>query len=355
MERADVVVVGAGVMGAATARALAEAGRDVLLLERHHLGHDLGSSHGSSRVFRLSYPAAEYVRLARSSLEAWEALEAQCGETLLLRNGSLDLGEGTHANAAALAEAGETFEMLTGREAGWRWPIAVDPSEQVLFQPRGAVILADRAHAALVSSSRDAGATVLEHAHVESIEPHASGVRVTTDDLEVECGTIVVAAGAWTAKLLRPLGIVLDVRVTRETVTHFDLTGALELPAVIDDARPQPAAGAAARPGQVTYSVGSPGLGLKVGLHDSGPEVEPDAPGVPLESVIAWAAAWSSGRFPQIDPSPVAVDTCLYTSTPEARFVLERHDRVVVGSACSGHGFKFAPAIGLRLAELATT
>ena len=60
-------------------------------------------------------------------------------------------------------------------------------------------------------------------------------------------------------------------------------------------------------------------------------------------------------RFPEVDPEPVQADTCLYTSTDDRTFVLDRRGRAVVGSACSGHGFKFAPAVGRRLAELAMT
>ncbi len=63
--------------------------------------------------------------------------------------------------------------------------------------------------------------------------------------------------------------------------------------------------------------------------------------------------AWVAERLPDVDPEPVGAETCLYTTTPDESFVLERRGRVVVGSACSGHGFKFAPAVGRRLAELA--
>jgi sarcosine oxidase len=63
--------------------------------------------------------------------------------------------------------------------------------------------------------------------------------------------------------------------------------------------------------------------------------------------------SWTRGIFHLADSSPAAAETCLYTSTQDERFVVERRGRTVVGSACSGHGFKFAPAIGERLAALA--
>ena len=58
-------------------------------------------------------------------------------------------------------------------------------------------------------------------------------------------------------------------------------------------------------------------------------------------------------RLPGVAPEPVGAETCLYTTTADESFLLERRGRVVVGSACSGHGFKFAPAVGERLARLA--
>ena len=57
-------------------------------------------------------------------------------------------------------------------------------------------------------------------------------------------------------------------------------------------------------------------------------------------------------RFPDADPAPHLTETCFYTNTSDESFVLERHGPVVVGSPCSGHGFKFAPLIGERLAHL---
>jgi sarcosine oxidase len=135
------------------------------------------------------------------------------------------------------------------------------------------------------------------------------------------------------------------VRVTRETVAYFRL----------DDPRPLPSV-AKLRPGtgaHAIYALPDPTYGLKVGCHNCGPEVDPDTSGDPAPELVARAAAWTREVFPTVAAEPAAVETCLYTSTADERFVLERHGRIVVGSACSGHGFKFAPAVGERLARLA--
>src|SRR5512134_943439 len=113
---ADIVVVGAGIVGVATARALAGYGGSVLLLERFELGHDRGSSHGTSRIFRLNYPDERFVRLAMAAGSAWRELEAARGERLIERVGSLDLGPAATETARALAGCGARHEMLSAAE-----------------------------------------------------------------------------------------------------------------------------------------------------------------------------------------------------------------------------------------------
>jgi sarcosine oxidase len=108
----------------------------------------------------------------------------------------------------------------------------------------------------------------------------------------------------------------------------------------------------AAGGGHGTYALHDPTYGLKLGKHKSGSPLDPgDQPGPQAELVEQMREAVAR-YFPTADSNPVDVQTCLYTNTDDERFVLERHGRIVVGSACSGHGFKFAPVVGERLADL---
>ena len=166
--------------------------------------------------------------------------------------------------------------------------------------------------------------------------------------LETSAGTIaaravVVTAGAWARRLLAPLGIELPVRETRETVAYFPFPGDEPPPSVIDWGMGP----------HLVYALGAGDGELKVGLHMAGPLTDPDKEGLPDAETVRFLAEWVERRCPAADPDPIRAETCLYTTTPDERFVLERHGRVVVGSACSGHGFKFAPAIGELLAGLA--
>jgi sarcosine oxidase len=324
---AEVVVVGAGIMGLAAAYELARRGRDVLVLEQFRVGHTRGSSHGTSRIFRLAYPQAEWVGLALEALAGWRQLEAATGETLLELNGLVEVGP---ISADALAQCGVASEMLDGEEVMRRFPVSLPPGSTVILQPEAGIVYADRAQRAFLAAAQEHGARVVEQTRVQSL-----------DDIDAEA--VVVTAGSWAKPLLDDVGFELAVVPTRETVAYFALATDRPIPAVV-----VPVGGRHA-----FYALADPPQGLKAGRHRSGPPADPDGEGAVDAAIVELVAEWAREHFPLADPRPTAVETCLYTNTADERFVLERHGRFVVGSACSGHGFKFAPVIGSRLAELA--
>ena len=332
---AEVVVVGAGVMGAATARALALGGRDVLLVEQFRLGHTRGSSHGRSRIFRLSYPEADWVRLAQQALAGWRALEEETGNPLLELNGLIEVVRTPdEGSGRGLAAAGVAFELLSPDEVRERFPVTIPDDAHGLFQADAGIVYADLAYAALLESARRAGARVQEETQVGSLD-------------EIDAGAVVVTAGAWAKPLLAQAGIDLPVVPTRETVVYFRLDADRPVPSMVE------LVPGTARHG--FYALADPKHGLKVGVHKSGPPTDPDEEGVPDHAVVGVIQEAVGRYFPQADPEPVALETCVYTlaQPDDDRFFLERHGRIVVGSPCSGHGFKFAPAVGERLAALA--
>jgi sarcosine oxidase len=348
---AEVVVVGAGVMGLAAARALALRGHDVLLLEQFRIGHARGSSHGSSRIFRLVYEEVDWVELAQETLPLWRELEAEAGVELLRPVGLLDLGRDPARLSAALDERGLAYELLDASEVAARFGIAVD-TEPILLQPESGVCWASRTLEALGRGARRHGARVAEEQRVTSLEPTGQGVRVQTTGGAVDARVVVVTGGAWSRPLLAAAGIHLEVTVTRETAAYFELPGPRPLPALIEWRRPDAAAWGLARSGPPYALPAGDGL-LKAALHGTGPEADPDRAGEPDEPSVRFLTEWTARTFGLSPPGPVRAETCLYTSTPDERFVLERRGAIVVGSACSGHGFKFAPAVGERLAALA--
>ncbi len=349
----DVVVIGAGIVGSATARVLAQAGRGVLLIDQFLAGHTRGASHGASRIFRLNYADERYVRMAQGALEGWRELEAECGERLIVPTGCLDVGTRALETARALSACGVPFDELSADEVTRRWPIAMGPDEPALFQPDGGISLADRALGAFQESAREAGAEFMTGEPVRALSPERFSVRVELGARTVTARAVVVAAGAWAPELLGTAGIDLPVVPTRETIVYLELDGAIDLPPLIDYTRlPDRGTAGLARAGQAGFALAAPGVGLKAGLHHAGPVTDPSDDPEPDENIARWVTEWARGRYPGAG-EVCAMETCLYTNTADESFILERRGRIVVGSACSGHGFKFAPQVGRTLAALA--
>ena len=244
------IVVGAGVMGLATARELQRAGRDVVVCEQFELGHARGSSHGAARIVRLSYPDARWVRLAQESLPLWRELEADCGRPLLYLHGTLDLGD-WGPNRDALTACGVPFDVLDAGQIEHRFGIRADPGDRGLFQADGGIVRADAALAALA-----AGVEVRERVRVAPIDEDGDGV--TAGGLRARVA--VVTAGAWAPELVgcrrdadRRDRLVLRPRRAGALGDRHDHRRILRLRAP-----------------------GRPGGGLKAGLHQSGRPDDPD-------------------------------------------------------------------------------
>jgi sarcosine oxidase len=340
---AEFVVVGAGVMGLAAGEALARAARRVIVLEQFTFGHNRGSSHGNARIFKLSYPDPGFVRLAQTSLAGWRELEDDNGDEILTTTGSIDVGEIT-GRREALEQCGADFEFLSAAEIERRFGLTIGEHSQALFQPEGAVLHADRAHDAFIRTARRNGIELAYETTVQHLAQERDTVLIRTSAGDLRARAVVVTAGAWVTRVLAPLGLQPDVVAVRETIAYFRPRVAGPSPPLSEW---QPAEK------RVTYGlVARDGL-LKVGVSGSGTPTDPDEEAEIDGDVVRDAGAWAARRYDLLDDTPVRAETCLYTNTPDERFLVERHGRVVVGSACSGHGFKFAPAVGGRLADLA--
>lgn len=342
MSRVDVAVVGAGIAGSAAARTLARAGREVVLLEQFGFGHTRGSSHGASRIFRFSYPEPVYVAMAMEALGLWRQLEDDTGRQLVVTTGGFDAGSVLSDQAAALEACGAKFEWLSGAEVTERFPSLSFPADDtLLFQPDAGIVRAEDALAAFISDAEGSGASVRWNTRVEGLRAEGDGVEVDTTDGIVRAGVAVVTAGPWAPGLLAGAGIDLPAVPTRETVAYFDLAENHEVPSLVDWSDP------------IFFALWNPGRGLKAGLHHGGPVADPDSEGEPSAATVATLREAVTRRYPTAAPEPDLAETCFYTNTDDERFILERRGPIVVGSACSGHGFKFAPLVGRRLAELA--
>lgn len=350
----DVVVVGAGAMGSASALRLARSGRDVVLLERFGAGHDRGSSHGATRIFRVAYRDPRYVQLAMRSLELWRELEAETGVTLLEQVGQIDHGTASAIEeiAANLREAGRPFELLDPADAAERWP-GFRFDDAVLHSPDGGRCWAERTVDASWRAARGHGAHVRFECPVERIDVSGDRATVHTAEGSWRAPVVVVAAGSWVGQLLGSLVPLPPLVVESEQPSHFR-------PLVHPDDRPSflHHRGVAHGDGGPlrfdAYGLATPGEGVKVGGHGTSKVVDPDrrdrTPDPDLTApLVRYVREW----LPGLDPEPVSTTTCLFTTTPDDHFVLDRRGPLIVCSPCSGHGFKFVPAIAEQVELLA--
>ncbi len=219
------MVVGAGVMGAATAWWLARRGHDVVVVDRFERGHRWGSSHGGSRIFRLAYPDPLYVGLAREALPLWRELEDDSGRRLLDVTGGVDHGSPAVVGelAAVLGTAGVAAEPLSPEAAAERWP-GMRFDGTVLYQPDAGRCRSDATVAALLDRAEAYGAELHHGCGPAVVEPTVAGdaVVVRTAERSWRARVAVVAAGAWAADVLAGHVDLPPLTVTLEQVQHFN-------------------------------------------------------------------------------------------------------------------------------------
>ncbi len=353
-QRSDVIVVGLGAMGAALAWRLATRDVRVVGLDRYHPPHALGSTHGRSRIIREAYyEHPHYVPMVQRAFGLWAELEAESRTRLYQPTGGLMIGpaDGPLVSGARTSAArhGVPVQVWSRDELAARVPALTPPADAIgLFEPRAGVLNPERAVSALLSSAAARGADLRFDAAVAGFEVGDDGVMVRTAAGEqFEAERLVLAAGGWMTTLLPDLALPLVVE--RAVQYWFHTAG---------DARYAPGALPIflleAPDGRMLYGLPDQGHGLKLAEHHNGETSTADAirrevsPAEP-EQFLEFAAPFVPGLG-----APSATAVCFYTNTPDEHFILDRHpqhDRVYLVSACSGHGFKFAPAIGELVAD----
>lgn len=344
-------------MGAATAWQLARRGQRVVGFDRFHPPHAMGSSTGRTRIIREAYwedPA--YVPLVRRAYHLWAGLEQASGQRLLRPTGGLVIGpeEGSLVSGA-LASArvhGVRHERLTAAEVRRRYPmLQPDDSLVAVLEPRAGVLAPEEAIGAMLEEAVRHGATLRYHEPVLSWEPWGEGVTVRTAAGSFTARRLVLAAGAWMATTLT--GLDLPLSVERQVMFWMRPVGdplpwtPEQLPIWLWETREGP----------VWYGFPDFGDGPKVARHHGGvPTTAETVDRVVSASDAEEMMAFLAGAVPGLHGTPMEARVCLYTNTPDGHFLLDRHPAcpaVLLASPCSGHGFKFAPALGEILADLA--
>jgi sarcosine oxidase len=348
-------------MGSATLYHLARRGWKVLGLEQFAPGHDRGSSHGDSRIIRETYfEHPLYVPLVRRAHRLWRDLEQGSGSSLMTITGGIMIGPPHGAvvpgTLRSAAEHGLPHEILTPAEVHERFPAFRLAEDLVaVFDPRAGYLDPEACNRAHIKVARDAGAEARLNEGVLDWIPDGSGVRVTTAAGTYSADRLVLAAGAWNGELIPDL--VLPLTIERQTVFWLDPKG----DARDYDAARFPIYAYEYRRGSICYGFPRLPRGVKASVMHDG-ETVTDADNVKRavdQSEVGPLRAALRPILPALADAPVRESAvCLFTNTPDHDFIIDFHPftpQVLISSPCSGHGFKFASAIGEIQAELLMT
>ncbi len=347
----DVLVVGAGAMGSAATWALSKAGHDVVAVEQFALGHDRGSSHGASRIYRVGTEQTHYLDLAQRARVLWGELEATTGTRLLTEQGAVEHGvtqEQVDSFVQHLRARDIEHEVLDPGAATERWP-GMRFDGPVLHQAGGAIVHADRAVTGLQELARAQGATLLDGTRVDRIEVGDDVVTVHAADRVLRARQAVVTVGSWAPGLLGDVVPLPEIRVTQEQPRFFQPVGSADdWPCFVHWRHDRGEWGRIE-----TYGLWEQGSGYKVGLHAAGPVVDPDGrdflPEPQRDAVLhEYVRSW----FPGLDADRSTPISCLYDNTGNGDFVIDRFGPVTFATGFNGEGFKFVPVVGELLRDL---
>ena len=350
-----VAVIGCGAMGAATGWRLATRGVEVVCFDRYSPPHPQGSSHGESRITRTAYfEGSWYVPLLKETFPLWRELEEATGVRLLTLTGALMIGErtalavrGAESSAAAY---GLDAQVLGPDELRKRYPGHVfgDGDAAVLDRQAG-FLRPEAAVAAMIGRLTGLGGEIRRETAVTAVTSRAGGVEVAAGGKTETFDAAVIATGPWMPELAG----FLPLKVERQVLVWLEIeAGAAWLtperfPVFIRETPDL---------GDVYGFPTLDGVSVKVARHHKGAATDPDHVGrvvtdSDLDPVRSFAATYLRGVTERVARSAV----CMYTNTPDEHFAIglrPEDARVAVVSACSGHGFKFAPVMGDIAADL---
>jgi sarcosine oxidase len=342
-------------MGSAAAWHLAERGLRVLGIDRHTPPHHYGSSHGHARIIREAYfEHPQYVPIVQRAFTLWEELASRAGTELVRRTGGAMIGpeEGPLVSGAVRSARMHAlpFALWSSSELRARVPAIAPAAHMVgLWEPRAGVLFPERCVETMLRAARARGADLLFETTVTGWHAAGQAVTIATASQDYRAGRVILAAGPWMPDLLPRLGVPLAIeRVVQHwfSPSERDLAVPDRLPVFIMEYAHE----------RFLYGLPDVGRGVKIALHHQGERTTAETVRRQVdEGERAEMQALVRHWLPRIAGPLTESSVCLYTNTPDQHFVIDRHpeiSRVVIASPCSGHGFKFASAIGEILTDL---
>lgn len=346
----DVIVVGAGIAGLSSAWSLTKAGHRVTILEQGPIPNPLAASGDHHRIIRRAYGRASgYGRLITEAYQAWEEMWDDLGESHLDPRGFLCIsrepGDEAEIYREGLEEGGYPFDLFQPDDALEKWPF-LEPGtfRYAYFSEEGGALHCRRIARGLADWLRGNGANVYENSKVVSVDADRARV-ILEDGSEIAADRIVVAAGAWVAKLFPELeGTLKTYRTALAYVEPpADLRAAWETAPVVLDVGGR-------TDGYMIPPSGGAGMKFGSGLHKV-PTSNADWNREPVPGEGEAIRNLFSPPIARVGEYRVTeVVTCAYTFTADERFFAIEKGKCLVVSACSGHGYKFGAAVGRRVA-----
>ncbi len=355
----DVAVIGIGGVGSAAVAHLAKSGAKVIGLDRFSPPHTSGSSHGQTRVIRMAYfEHPDYVPLLRQAYRSWNDLEQATGRQLYFPTGVLQIGpEDGEVIAGTLRSAQRhdlSIQRFTYEEIAGQFPGVKPPENCVGILERDAgYLLVEQCIQAYLDQAQQYGATLLTSTPVESFRRVGDAYELRTAEEVIHAGQLVICGGAWAGQLLADLNIPLTI--LRKHLYWY----ANDAPAY---------AQAASFPVFLIESAGGiyygfpqfDQRGVKLARHDGGEPIAAADQQTQEQDAADRAAveAFTASHLPLLSKEMVHHQACMYTVSPDQHFLFgthPEHDGLHLAAGLSGHGFKFASALGEILCELATS
>lgn len=340
----DVVVLGLGIHGSAAVLELAQRGLDVVGVEQFDPAHSRGSSHGATRMIRRAYPHPIWNELVDRAYLGWDRWATLAGRSFVETTGGLY----AHRGAQTL-QGGRSAPLADGESTSISASLRPPAEYGVVHDPDAGVIDAAGALAFAHEAARSAGAELRFAEAVLDWAVDDGVVTVRTSAGSIRTRRLVLAGGAWASKLVPNAAGFFEVWriVTLTAPTEQRVAQPLALGCFSVDL-PE---------GLVFGLPEAAGSGAKIGI-DAGEVWDPDVPvAAPTAAEVQHLAGLLQSFVPGIETTGGEAVACLYTMTPDKRFVvgaLPGSPEVVLAAACSGHGFKFGPAIGEAVADLVT-
>ncbi|SDC22588.1 N-methyl-L-tryptophan oxidase [Pelagirhabdus alkalitolerans] len=356
----DVVIIGAGTIGISTGYYLSKKGQRVLMIDAHKPPHEQGSHGGETRLIRHAYGEGRaYTPLARHAQKLWNDLQAKTDDTIFKQTGILSIAQKDSHFLNEIRKSAQAYHLplkdMDRDDLKAAYPSIELPDDSYggCFEPESGVVFVDQALSLYLDLAIQNGAELQANTIVESIKQTEKELFIQTDQGNIQTKQVLISTGAHQAEWFRELNLNIELTPKRQVIGWFESDPSF-------DASTFPGFTFESEQGTFYGFPSFDGSGVKLGRHDYGTPVDPDhfdrdftsrpEDEQMLREFLKTFMPKAAGKLNK-------GKTCLYTMSPDEDFIIDQHPedkRIHFAAGFSGHGFKFASALGEALADRLT-